>query len=412
MTGITERIMRAGTFRLDLIETTPVSIIADLRAACGLAADGTENPADGHIVITSNRVDDVVDNLAVALYRGRLVEQTGARSFAGLGLSSWLGTSETPSPIAAAGGVTHTGKTLAEWVAILATNGLTVGTVDEPGGTLTAFWQWSSNVEQLDHVCRAMGAEWRVNPDGTIDAGPVADLYPELPRVLFSDVVDAPSSPGHPDAVRAIPATLLAPSVTSKQRASTTRVAGTGVGGSIVEQSSSTATVAYDPDGAAADLTRLVDASQVGSTEAAALATTVQALWEDPRSDFAVAVRGDRWRRFVNPGELALVWWPLAGIVDLSSPPFEFDGVTVAPRTVRIQQVDWGVSDGDGVYLIRQTDPAGPDTIVDLSEWVAVDGSVDKITVGAGNGAAELNESTTGAPRFATSKAVADRAAF
>ena len=268
-------------------------------------------------------------------------------------------------------------------------------------------WRMATNLEMLDYVCRTVGAGWRVNPDGTIDAGPPTSLWSPVPAIMFSDSTHVADG-GGPDDVRVIGSNVLSPSVDSGQRASQTFVAAKGEGDTMMVQDADTfggVLVAFDAAGVQAVLPRLVDAPSATAIEASALAKSVQALWRDPRTSYRVSVKGDRWRPFVVPGALALSWFPQAGIIDLAAPVREVDGQTVFAGAVRVEQVEWSPSDGDGVYLVRHN--AGGVSVTDLSEWT-VTGDGGFVTVG--DGSALLAESGSGSARFGQTAAVSERA--
>ena len=136
VTRIVERVGRAGVWSLDLVDGVPRSVTAELREAAGLSPAGEVVPSDGHVVVTTGWLPPEVVAATPSLWawRGRLLEQTGVRSWAGTGLASWLGRANAPGPgVYVPAGTTDT-LTLAEWVGVLAVNGLSAGTVSPDVG--------------------------------------------------------------------------------------------------------------------------------------------------------------------------------------------------------------------------------------------------------------------------------------
>lgn len=119
--------------------------------------------------------------LAGALYNG-VVTQTPGRSLkiGGFGLAWWMehylldeGNAVGPST-----------ASLSLWIDNIRPPGITLGTVTSPGGTLPGVYQWVSSRAGIQAVCDGFGVEWRVNPDFTLDAGGITDLYGSTPTAI------------------------------------------------------------------------------------------------------------------------------------------------------------------------------------------------------------------------------------
>jgi hypothetical protein len=385
MTFVTERIMRAGSFQLDLKPGTPESVRSIVRAALGQDPDGTSSPTHGHIVVTVARLP--IDSVTApgGIYTGRLLKQEGLNRFSGVGLSGWMGVNGQTSPRIKTR--TAAARDAENIVNISLANGLTAGTITPSGGPTVQESEFGmvTYVERLSAMARQLGHEWHVNAAGQLNVADVGDLYPTVPSVMFTNLASQLSSSA--GGIRLVDADAVSPKIDATQRASNTRAILALNPPESVETSQTT--VAYDLDGNAAVLDRHIDHLDGTSTTGSALAAKVQSRWSDPTADFSISVNGDRWRSFVNPGELCYAYFPNSGIRDISN--IVHIGDTTFPRLLRIQQVDWAPSEGDGVYFV----PApGQGATVDLSDWF-VPGLGGSVAFGVGNGEADILESVS-----------------
>ena len=377
--------MRAGSFSVDLKPETPESIRSVIRAAVGQQPDGTSTPTHGHFVVTVARIP--VDSVTApgGIYTGRLLSQDGINRFSGVGLSGWLGVNGQTGPRVKTS--TVAGRDAQGIVTISLANGITAGSITPVGGATVPEEDYGmvTYAERLSAMARQLGYEWNVNTVGELNVANPADLYPVTPAVMFTDLTTQLSS--FIGGIRLVDSNAKSPKIQAAQRASVTRAVLTVDPPTTVD--TAPATIAYDLDGNTAALDRHIDHLKGDVTTGAVLAAEVQARFSNPETDFGISVNGDRWRLFVNPGELCYAYFPTAGVRDLSN--LVHIGEPTFPRVLRIQQVNWAPSEGDGVYFV----PApGQGETVDLSDWF-VPGTGGSVTVGLGNGEADITESVT-----------------
>ncbi len=383
VTRITERMMRAGSFKIDLKPETPESVRSVIRAAVGQDADGTSSPTHGHFVVTAARIPVGLVTAPGGIYTGRLVAQESRNSFSGVGLAGWLGVNGQTGPRVKTR--TAAARDAQAIVSISLANGITAGSITPAGGPTVQESEFGmvTYSERLSAMARQLGHEWHVNAAGELNVADAADLYPVTPAVMFTDLTAQLSS--FAGGIRLVDSDARAPKIEAAQRASVTRAVLTLEPPTTVDTAPST--VAYDIDGNVAALHRHIDHLNGTAITGATLAAEVQDRFGNTESDFSIGVNGDRWRLFVNPGELCYAYFPTAGIRDLTN-LIDIGGTTF-PRLLRIQQVDWAPSEGDGVYFV----PApGQGSTIDLSDWF-VPGVGGSVTVGLGNGEADIVES-------------------
>ena len=185
--------MGAGNFSVTFSqEQTPTAIIEAIKEW-------------GHIVITPQEVDiDTLSDsgiLSAARYTGIILNRTleeGSVSINGQGLELYMGDGQAKGMVIAesnnVGKVrTYTGTTLAETLfnSTAQTNkplgimrdeagnsqAITQGTITNPAGTYTGSHFVETALSALKFVCEILNVEYKLNANGTLDAGPSANLF-------------------------------------------------------------------------------------------------------------------------------------------------------------------------------------------------------------------------------------------
>ena len=191
--AVTERLMGAGNFTVSFSqEYTPTAIIESIKEW-------------GHIVVTPQEVDvDTMsdsDILSASRYTGIVLNRSleeGLVTVNGQGLELYLGDGAGKGMVIAEsnniGKVrTYTGATLAETLFNSSVSAgkpfgimrdesgnlqaITQGTISNPAGTYTGQHFVETALSALKFVSEILNTEYRINPNGTIDAGPAANLF-------------------------------------------------------------------------------------------------------------------------------------------------------------------------------------------------------------------------------------------
>ena len=191
--AVTTRLMSPGNYSVNFSqEFTPTEIIEAIQEW-------------GHIVITPQQVDvDTLadsDILSAATYTGIVLNRTleeGVVTVSGQGLELYMGDGAAKGMVIAesnnVGKVRiYTGTTLAETLfnstaqtnkplGIMLdeagnTQAITQGTINNPTGTYTGQHFVETALSALKFICETLDVEYRVNPQGTLDAGPAANLF-------------------------------------------------------------------------------------------------------------------------------------------------------------------------------------------------------------------------------------------
>jgi hypothetical protein len=377
MSFVEEWVQAAGRFRIDLSPNTPQTVLDAL----------TEWD---HLVVTDQRVDPARHNDAalksLSRFSGVLLRTptAGAEglSVAGFGVGLHLGDVDGIGDIHETE-VSLTADTFANWIrALLPPGGSIVeGVFNSVTGTLTAAIQYLTPREAIDAVCSLFSpanptpCEWRVNPDGTLDAGRQAQLYitaPEsetLPPVL---VFDAPGAGG----VKPVPVQALRGGKDDTLRVLRQVVFAEGEAETLIVGDADATHTLKDFHGNALQRTRVT--SDVDISEANA-ATRAQALldadsetkeyWELDTRDFHI--QGE-----FRLGDTVLVYDPDHGFTDLTI-DVQYAGEHLSPRRIRVVGWSWRITDGMGVY---HRSSAGVWT--DLTDYLTLEPASDHLWLG------------------------------
>ena len=350
---VTERLMKAGQFTVNLTDDAPRSAWAAVQEF-------------DHIVITPTRLLPVesfsdANILAQAIYTGVVVTKPTNRTISGLGLADWLGDDEGGGDVLDTA-VTNTNATLSTWVTSLLPSSITAGTVTNTGTNLTYTYQFMSRREALSHACRSVGAEWRVNADGTFDAAAPATLFVATP-----DTVITRHPQGTEGALQGIEATRLEQSRDVAKYTTKVIVVGkTGDGALVATGSATGANVYKDLFNNNVVKERLVNAPAEPAANVSAYAASVLALYGSVRrritlssSTYAVPIR-------TRPGDYLWVYDPEAYLADLAN-QITWRGELITPIKLRCHSYTWPIEAGMGVYVRRS---GATPTYTDLTPFV------------------------------------------
>ena len=334
----------------------------------------------GHIAVIPGPVNvtEYGDNLLAAdvaryvgVYRTKSANADGV-TIGGVGLESWLGDEDSTGDVFETPVVLTGASFVAAITALLPAGGaITAGTLHAIAGTYTGTHQWVTPRAAIDYVTQLFGATWRVNNNGTLDAGLESDLYVTTPQAILVAKDDTPD-------LRYV---SLPGSATMDRDVAdfTTRVVvlAEGEGDSITTGSADNAVIPYnDIHGNPVVVTRLVSESDTTAANADARAEVIlnQFSGERPRVSLSTSrfdMRGD-----VAVGDYIYVYAPANGFEDFANEE-NWQGEIINPVKLQCIELSWpivqgwtvGFRDVDGVWI-------------DLSPWVAFEGGETNIVVG------------------------------
>ncbi len=359
---ITEVLQSQGSWEMTLSGAAPLGLWDDLEQF-------------GHLVVTSQYIDptllDDTSLLASARYVGVLLKKVIQRTnmiVTGAGMVWWLGDSSEISDLIETE-VDLKSSNLEDAVDSLLPVSVIKGDITEPAGqTYTGTHQYESPLEALRTVCASLGAEFRVNPDGTFDAGPKENVFNGIstPEVVITGSV------GKDDSFLALDAEDMQLSLDAAPYASRVIVVTqdsnnveTTVGfidrtpvpnqldlhGNALARTFMVNTFGSPVSVATYTLSVLNDHAEVAQID---ISTQFQEMAE---GSFAV---GDGFFAYSPPA-----------FVDTTN-EIVFRGEIIHPKKLRLLSASWGIREGMGVYY---RSPTSPPVYTDLSRWIQWEGS-------------------------------------
>ncbi|MFF1301056.1 hypothetical protein ACFVZG_48735, partial [Streptomyces sp. NPDC058296] len=262
---------------------------------------------------------------------------------------------------------------------LLPTSGaVTEGTFYPVAGTYSGTHQWQTPRDAIQYVCQTMSTtavpvSWRVNGDGTLDAGPESSLFATTPQCVV-----IASGAGEDMALTAIPGSMdLAGDVEDY----TTRVVLLAEG-----EGASTATGSADIDpgsnpykdihGNTLKLTRLVSESDTAATNAAIRAQLALSQFVDPKQDLRLSIQDYDVEGTFALGDYVYAYDPDKSLVDTTN-EIIFRGQRLNPIKLQVTEISWGVTPE---YTVAYRAANG--TWYDLTDHIETSDASTYITVG------------------------------
>jgi hypothetical protein len=345
----------------------------------------------GHVAIAPGRVDvrTVGDGLLtssryVGVLRGREDGESTTELF-GVGMAFWLGDEDGKGPVFIAPEVVASAS-FADAVRAVLPATLTEGTLHAipSSGTFSSTFQYVTSRKALTYITDTYSTQtypvsWRVNGDGSVDAGRDVDLFGTDP-----DTVMVRKTGGRDMFVRGLAGRMdLALDV--EDYTTTVVLLAEGEGAATVTASASQVSPYLDLQGNPVTITRLISESDTAAGNAAARANLQLNRFRNARPEVELStdeydVSGD-----VAVGDVIGVFDPDAGFVDPAVEKF-WQGVPINPIALKVVELTWPVPAGWTVAYRSSTDG----TWWDLSDHYIPEGGATYVKVG------DLGRSLTG----------------
>lgn len=176
--SVSEVLQAVGSFSINLKQTTPRQLV--------------ETTLDyfGHIAIVPGRVNPVAlgdGMLSAARYTGVLrTKSIGDQiTLEGGGMILWLGDEDEKGNVFE-NLTTFITASFPNTIRALLPPAITEGTLYSVPGTYTGTHQWQTPRTAIAYVCDTFNAKFRVNNDGTLDAGPASSLFVTNPTCVIA----------------------------------------------------------------------------------------------------------------------------------------------------------------------------------------------------------------------------------
>jgi hypothetical protein len=372
---INEQVMAIGDWSLELRPDTPQTIRNAVAVDYTLATP--IGGAFGHIVITNAWVDVTnagLDDDAIrsaARYTGVCLRPGPQLRLSGAGLAWWMGDADDNPRFS------WSAVSAITWSAAYTTavgGRFDMGSIASGGSFTIPAQSDVSRRNRLDTLAQVAGHEWRINPDLTVDAGTVTDLYGSTPSVVLVD-----GGTGRGGGLVGLDATFDVEE--DWEQWSNDVVIKTNSGGYLGSSPIVVGPPSAYPVGGHISKRVVVDVPDVPQGFEEDVADDFQTQLSQPRYEVSVQVRDRALVDHVRPGDLLYVYDELKGVRDLDN-QVEHNGRTIWPKVMRATRMSWPVRQGMGVYFRNYEPGALAPTYVDLTPyvlWEDGDASVDII---------------------------------
>jgi len=389
--AVSEVLKALGSWEIKLLPQTPRDVLDALDYF-------------GHVAIIPGRLDPLQygDNLLttaryVGVLRTKTIGDDGRTSapqddlsVGGVSMAFWLGDEDGKGDVYE-NAVAPASTSFATAINMLlpASGAVTAGTIYSVSGQYTGHHQYESPRTAIGYVCDTMSTtsvpvSWRVNGNGTLDAGPDSNLFVTNPTCVIT-TKDA----GEDMAMRALPGSV---DVTRDVEDYSTRVVllAEGEGTSIATGAAdiSPATSYKDIHGNAVKLTRLVSESDTATSNAATRAQLALSQFTSTRNALQLSTSDYDVHGSFVVGDRVWVYDPDSGLIDTST-EITFRGQRINPIKLQVTETQWAITKG---YTVAYRTATG--TWIDLTQFVEweTDGTS---TVTVGDFSRQLTNSST-----------------
>lgn len=382
---VTETLQGLGEWSLTLSDKTPQSILDALEYF-------------GHVAIHAGQVDPrlagdalLADSRYVGVLRGR-DSREDSTSIRGVGMAFWLGDEDGKGHVIENPLVLN--DVFEDVIPLLLPPSVQPGTIFNVSETFTGTLQYLSPREALNYVCDTLGCAWRINGDGSVDAGLESDLFAVIPEAALVRREEA----GSDMFLDAFPGTLSTDQDVNDFTTRTVLLANGSEGSTVT----ATADILpaknpyLDLFGNPLALTRLISESDTDATNAPARAQLQLNRFTDARNSITLSTNDYDLKGGVAVGDYLWVHDPEINVEDLAN-EIMFRGQRMYPMKLRLTEMTWVVVAGMGVAY-RDYDGAW----YDLTPYILFESGDSSLTVGG------FNRSLSGDGGQAGSRPIAD----
>ena len=349
----------------------------------------------GHVAIVPGRMDpdQYGDNLLttaryVGVVRTKTIGDDGRTNapqdniaIGGPGMAMWLGDEDGKGSVYE-NAITPASASFATTINMLlpasGAGSITAGSIYSVSGTYTGRHIYETPRTAINYVCDTMSTTaipvaWRVNGNGTLDAGPESNLFVTTPTCVI-----VTRDAGEDMTMRALPGSM---DVTRDVEDYTTRVVllAEGEGSSIATGAAdvSPATGYKDIHGHALTMTRLISESDTSTGNASTRAQLQLSRFTTTRNALQLSTADYDVHGSFQVGDRVWVYNPEAGLVDTQN-EITFRGQRLNPMKLQVTETSWSIT---AAYTVAYR--AADGTWTDLTDYVEfeTDGTAS-VTVG------------------------------
>ena len=373
---VTMRLMALGNWSVQWKPDAPASI----RNLCTFDGAGVIPVAYDTLVITPTRKRPVTQFpdatlLSRAIFHGVITKADPLTGMSGSDLSWFMGDG---NGIGARPSTSSAGPWADLSVAFAAIvpstgGGIAVGTVNTAGlAALTnkVFPLTCTVREQVIAACAGAGAEWRMNPTGTIDAATAANLFVGAAGSGTKVLITRRAS-GFETTLRGMGESQLQIARDIEQFTSGC-IAVNGPDGTQWGVSTPFSDGSGPIDGSGVNRTRFVDASGQNATDAGVTATSITTQYGAVRSQVTITSDTHNVGLFSQPGDWVYVYDPTIGLKD-DTQNVAWRGQRISPSLQRVYGITWPIEPRMGIY--HRSFSSGSLVTTDITDYVQIEDS-------------------------------------
>lgn len=354
----------------------------------------------GHICIHVGRNPGPLDDslLKSARYVGpvRSISDSSeeARSIGGLGMATWLGDPDGKGDIFKDPLVVNAQFHLVIPALLPASGSITAGSIFNIGQTFSSTFQFQNPREAIDYVCQTVpvDAAWRVNGDGTLDAGLESQLFKTTPECIVVKKRIAQNVAALEDMFLHGLAGTAETSRDVEDYTTDVLLLAQGINGQFVQAEANTAAIDIpfvDIHGNKVKLERIVQESETDSTNAPARAQLQLNRFSGSRDALTLNTSNYDIKGSAQVGDYLWVYDPGMGLVDNAN-EIPWRAQTINPFKLQLTETTWPITSKMSVFYRD-----GDGTWIDLTKFVVAESGDTTLVVGGYN--RSLTEGGSGA---------------
>jgi len=334
---VTETLQGLGEWSLTLSDKTPQELLDALQFF-------------GHVAIHAGEVDPrlagdalLADSRYVGVLRGR-DQQESLTALRGVGMAFWLGDEDAKGHVIEEPLVLN--DVFEDVIPLLLPPSVQPGTIFNVPETFSGTLQYLSPREALNYVCDTLECAWRINGDGSVDAGLESDLFVVVPQAALVRRDKAGQ-----DMFLSAFAGRMGTEQDMNDFTTRTVLLANGSEGSTVTATADILPAKnpyLDLFGNPVALTRLISESDTDATNAPARAQLQLNRFTEPRNAITLNTNDYDLKGTVAVGDYLWAYDPEINVEDASN-EIMFRGLRMYPMKLRLTEMTWAVVEGMGV---------------------------------------------------------------
>jgi hypothetical protein len=345
----------------------------------------------GHICIHVGRSPGPLDDslLKSSRYAGpvrRISDNSqAARSIGGLGMATWLGDPDGKGDIIKDPLVVN-----AEFHTVIAqllpaSGSITAGSIFNIGQNFSTTFQFQTPRDAIDYVCQTVAgpaAAWRVNGDGTLDAGLESQLFKTTPECVVVNKRIARNVAAFEDMTLKGLAGTAETARDVEDYTTDVLLLAQGINGQFVQAEANTPAINVpfvDIHGNKVKLERIVQESETDATNAPARAQLQLNRFSGSRDALTLSTSNYDIKGDAQVGDYLWVYDPEMGLVDTNN-EIPWRALRINPFKLRLTETTWPITSKMSV-LYR----SGAGLWIDLTKYVIPETGDTSLVVGGYN---------------------------